>query len=84
MVALRSRRLEGLFGARLDAVSHAQVAAPKTNAVCESYDLEFKGELHGGNDRARRDLAGDVAALARTAYEYQCRWRLERWMDEWR
>ncbi|MFF5303489.1 helix-turn-helix domain-containing protein [Streptomyces sp. NPDC013161] len=67
MVALRSRRLEGLFGARLDAVSHAEVAALKTNAVSESYDLEFKGELYGGNDRAKRDLAGDVAALANTA-----------------
>ncbi|WP_193241806.1 AlbA family DNA-binding domain-containing protein [Streptomyces phaeolivaceus] len=67
MVALRSRRLEGLFGARLDAVSHAQVAALKTNAVSESYDLEFKGELYGGNDKAKRDLAGDVAALANTA-----------------
>jgi predicted HTH transcriptional regulator len=29
--------------------------------------LEFKGELYGGNDRAKRDLAGDVAALANTA-----------------
>jgi hypothetical protein len=67
MVALRSRRLEGLFGARLDAVSHAQVAALKTNEVSESYDLEFKGELYGANDRAKRDLAGDVAALANTA-----------------
>lgn len=67
MVAFRSRRLEGLFGTRLDAVSYAQVAALKTNAVSESYDLEFKGELYGGNDRAKRDLAGDVAALANTA-----------------
>lgn len=55
MVALRPRRLEGLFGARLDAVSHAQVVALKTNAVSESYDLEFKGELYGGNDKAKRD-----------------------------
>ncbi|MER5436476.1 ATP-binding protein [Streptomyces sp. NPDC002588] len=67
MVALRSRRLEGLFGVRLDAVSHTQIAALKTNAVSESYDLEFKGELYGGNDKAKRDLAGDVAALANTA-----------------
>jgi len=67
MVALRSRRLEGLFGVSLDAVSHAHVVALKTNGVSESYDLEFKGELYGGNDRAKRDLAGDVAALANTA-----------------
>ncbi|MEV7297201.1 ATP-binding protein [Streptomyces microflavus] len=67
MVSLRSRRLEGLLGAGLDTVSHTQVAALKTNAVSESYDLEFKGELYGGNDKAKRDLAGDVAALANTA-----------------
>ncbi len=65
--ALCSRRLEGLFGAPLDAVSHAQVAALKTNAVSESHDLDLKGELYGGNDRAKRDLAGDAAALANTA-----------------
>lgn len=67
MAAFRSRRLEGLFGARLDAVSYGQVASLKTNAVSESYDLEFKGQLYGGNNTAKRDLAGDVAALANTA-----------------
>lgn len=67
MVALRSRRLEGLFGSPLDALSHAHVVALKTNAVSEAYDLEFKGQLYSGNDRAKRDLAGDVAALANTA-----------------
>lgn len=51
MVALRPRRLEGLFGARLDAVSHAQVVALKTNAVSESYDLEFKGSSTGATTR---------------------------------
>ncbi|MEU4352846.1 ATP-binding protein [Streptomyces sp. NPDC023838] len=67
MAALRSRRLEGLFGARLDEVTHAQVMALQANAVSESYDLEFKRELYGGSDRAKKDLAGDVAALANTA-----------------
>ncbi|AKL71089.1 hypothetical protein SSAG_06854 [Streptomyces sp. Mg1] len=67
MVALRSRRLEGLLGADLATVSHAQIFALKTNAVSESYDLEFKGELYERNDKAKRDLAGDVAALANTA-----------------
>ncbi|MFD6925819.1 helix-turn-helix domain-containing protein [Streptomyces sp. NPDC059944] len=67
MVALRSRRLEGLFGARLDAVTYAHIAALKANAVSEAYDLDFKKELYGGNDRAKRDLAGDVTALANTA-----------------
>ncbi|MFE5549582.1 helix-turn-helix domain-containing protein [Streptomyces sp. NPDC056534] len=68
MVALRSRRLEGLFGAPLGEVSYAQIAAAVgTDTLSESYDLEFKGELYGGNDKARRDLAGDLAALANTA-----------------
>jgi hypothetical protein len=66
MVALRSRRLERLFGARLEQVTHAQVADFVTNAVAESYDLDFKGELYGRSDKERRDLAGDVAALANT------------------
>ncbi len=48
-------------------VSHAQITALKTNAVSESYDLEFKGELYERNDKAKRDMAGDVAALANTA-----------------
>ncbi|MEH0580084.1 RNA-binding domain-containing protein [Streptomyces canus] len=29
--------------------------------------MDLKGELYGGNDRAKRDLAGDAAALANTA-----------------
>jgi hypothetical protein len=46
MVALRSRRLERLFGARLEHVTHAQVADFVINAVVEAYDLDFKGELY--------------------------------------
>ena len=30
-------------------------------------NVHLKGELYGGNDRAKRDLAGDAAALANTA-----------------
>jgi hypothetical protein len=67
MVTLRSRRLEGIFGARLDAVSHAQVTTLVSNAVTESHDLDFKEELYGRSDKSKRDLAGDVAALANTS-----------------
>jgi hypothetical protein len=67
MVALRSRRLERLFGARLDAISHAQVADLVANAVTEAFDLDFKGELYGNADKDKRALAGDVAAMANTA-----------------
>ncbi|MFI6547153.1 helix-turn-helix domain-containing protein [Streptomyces prunicolor] len=66
MVALRSRRLEGIFGARLDAVTYPQVVSLVTNAVAESGDLEFKEALYGRSDKAKRDLAADVAALANT------------------
>jgi Putative DNA-binding domain len=68
MVALRSRRLERLFGARLDDdLGYAQVADLVTNTVAEAYDLDFKATLYGKSDKERRDLAGDVAALANTA-----------------
>ncbi|MFD7320022.1 helix-turn-helix domain-containing protein [Streptomyces sp. NPDC059875] len=67
MVALRSRRLERLFAARLDSVSYAQVAALVDNQVTEHYDLDFKRGLYGNKDAEKRDLAGDVAAMANTA-----------------
>ena len=67
MVALRSRRLERLFGTRLERLAHAQVADLVTNAVEEAYDLDFKATLYGKSDKERRDLAGDVSALANTA-----------------
>jgi hypothetical protein len=67
MTALRSRRLEQLFGAQLDAVTHDQVLSLVTNSVSESYDLDFKGALYGTSDKAKRDLGSDVAAMANTA-----------------
>jgi len=38
-----------------------------SNGVTEEFDLDFKRELYGNTDKAKRDLAGDVAALANTA-----------------
>lgn len=35
--------------------------------VEEAFDLDFKITTYGANDEAKRDLAGDVAALANTA-----------------
>jgi hypothetical protein len=67
MVALRSRRLERLFGVRLEHIMHAHVVALVTNAVPEAFDLEFKAELYGKSDKAKRDLASDIAAMANTA-----------------
>ena len=67
MAALRSRRLELLFGNRLDAVPHANIVAFVSSGVMESYDLDFKAALYGSSDSDKRDLAGDVAAMANTA-----------------
>ena len=67
MVALRSRRLESLFGTSLDQLTAAHIQSFVTNQVTEEFDLDFKAELYGRSDSAKRDLAGDVAALANTA-----------------
>ncbi|MFJ5833963.1 helix-turn-helix domain-containing protein [Streptomyces sp. NPDC093089] len=37
------------------------------NQVTEHYDLDFKRGLYGGKDSDKKDLAGDVAAMANTA-----------------
>lgn len=64
MATFRSRRLEQIFGAPLSSVTYEQVLSLKVNGVTEAPDLDFKGELYGGNDEAKRALSGDVAALA--------------------
>ncbi|MFI7661782.1 helix-turn-helix domain-containing protein [Micromonospora parva] len=67
MVALRSRRLESLFGSRLDALTPAHVRSLVTSGVQEAFDLDFKLTLYGRTDSDKRALAGDVAALANTS-----------------
>ncbi len=67
MVALRSRRLESLFGARMDRLRAEHVRGLVSSSAQEAFDLDFKAALYGGGDSARRALAGDVAALANTA-----------------
>lgn len=67
MVALRSARLETIFGVRLEDLEASHITSLVKNQVSESFDLDFKSELYGGSDKDKRDLAGDVAALANTA-----------------
>lgn len=67
MVALRSRRLESVFGTSLDALTSEHVRSLVTSNVQEAFDLDFKLPLYGRTDSDKRDLAGDVAALANTA-----------------
>lgn len=67
MAMLRSRRLEGLLGCPLDSVTSASVHALVEGGVAEAFDLDFKSKHYGRSDSEKRDLAGDVAALANTA-----------------
>jgi hypothetical protein len=67
VVALRSRRLESLFGASLEALQAANVRALVSSSAQEAFDLDFKACLYGRGDSDRRALAGDVAAMANTA-----------------
>ncbi|MFI8802747.1 helix-turn-helix domain-containing protein [Micromonospora chalcea] len=66
MVALRSRRLESIFGTALDTLASHHIHALVTAGVQEAFDLDFKQTLYGGKDQEKRALAGDVAALANT------------------
>jgi hypothetical protein len=61
-----NRRLEQLLGAPLSKVDAASLQRLCDGAVREDADLEFKEALYGGSDGDKRDLAGDVAAIANT------------------
>jgi hypothetical protein len=67
MILLRSRRLEAVLGAPVDGLTQDHIAGLVRNQVAESFDLDFKSELYGNSDRDRRDLCGDVAALANSS-----------------
>ncbi|MFG3602491.1 AlbA family DNA-binding domain-containing protein [Micromonospora chersina] len=66
MVALRSRRLESVFGTGLDALAARHINGLVAAGVQEAFDLDFKRELYGRGESDKRALAGDVAALANT------------------
>jgi hypothetical protein len=38
-----------------------------SNKVPEAFEFDYKAELYGSSEAAKRALAGDVAALANTA-----------------
>lgn len=67
MAAIRSRRLESLFGTLIQDLATPHVQSLVTNEVQEEFDLDFKTTLYGRGDSEKRDLAGDVAAMANTA-----------------
>ena len=80
MVALRSRRLERLFGGRLADVTHARIVSLVAGSMTQSYDLDSIGEsygliltVRGGPTRAAstgptiRDTAKPLVTLRYTA-----------------
>lgn len=60
-------KLLAALGAHPGELTRAHLEALVAGSVCESYDLDFKGEMYGSSDASKRDLATDVAALANTA-----------------
>jgi hypothetical protein len=64
---LRSRRLETVLGAAVDELTADDIQALPGKQVAEAFDLDFKAVLYGNGDSQRRDLCGDVAALANTS-----------------
>lgn len=67
MVSYRSRRIEQLHGGRVDALTYADLQNLVTNKIREQFDVEYKKQHYGNGDSERRNLCGDVAALANTA-----------------
>lgn len=67
MALLRSRRLDAVLGAPVDELGASDIEVLAGNRVREAFDLDFKGTLYGNSDKERRDLCGDVAALANTS-----------------
>jgi hypothetical protein len=58
------RRIELLAGVALPSFDQGAMQRLIDGAVKEDADLDFEEPLYGASDSAKRDLAGDVAALA--------------------
>ncbi|MFE0142005.1 AlbA family DNA-binding domain-containing protein [[Kitasatospora] papulosa] len=62
---MRSRRLEDLFGARLDDLSYRDIEGLVGNVeAAETEDLDYKRDHYESSDKGKEELAKDVAALA--------------------
>src|SRR5258708_153528 len=61
------RRLELLLGAQPTELGIEHLEALCRSAIRETAQLGYKGQVYGGADSERRDLAGDVAALANSS-----------------
>src|SRR6266700_2351768 len=60
------RRIEVLFGRPLAEVDATNLRALVNGKIREDADLDFKEQVYGNADADKRDLAGDVAAMANT------------------
>lgn len=60
------RRIELLLAKRLPEVDALSLGSLVSGSVHEDADLDFKEKLYGQGDPEKRDLAGDVAAMANT------------------
>jgi hypothetical protein len=64
-MVMRSRRLEDLFGARLDDLCYQDIKDLVGNPeAAEAEDLDYKRPHYASDDKGREELAKDVAALA--------------------
>jgi hypothetical protein len=57
------------LGARLDALTPDSIHGLVASSAEEAHDLDFKVTRYGASDQDRRNLAGDVAALANCCHE---------------
>src|SRR5712671_3409758 len=58
------RRIELLLSSSLAELGSGDLESLVAGAVPEESDLEYKSQLYGTGDSEKRDLAGDVAAMA--------------------
>lgn len=65
-MTFRSPRLEELLSVPFEEITEDHLQRLVDGAVPEDSDLDFKAEVYGRTDQAKRDLAGDVAGPANT------------------
>jgi hypothetical protein len=67
VTSYRSTRIEQILGGRVDSLTFDDLRNLVNAGVREQFDLEFKRQHYGNGNAERRDLCGDIAALANTA-----------------
>jgi predicted HTH transcriptional regulator len=65
-MSIRLPRIEALISQQLESATESDLAKLTAGGVPEDADLDYKQQIYGSSDSDKRDLAGDVAALANT------------------